>query len=45
MNEDDVAAFDVAVEVVVFVDDGVELAFAADGHQAELVVVGAGECG
>ena len=41
MEQDHVAAVDAAVDVFVFVDDRVELAFAADRHQAEFAGAGA----
>ena len=45
VEQDHVAAVDAAVDVVVFVDDGVELAFAADRHQAEFAGGGAVQSG
>ncbi len=41
VEQDHVAAVDAAVDVFVFVDDRVELALAAERHQADLAVAGA----
>ena len=45
VEQDDVAAFDAAVDVVVFVDNRVKLAFTADRHDADFIGFGAGEVG
>ncbi len=37
MEQNHVAAVDAAVEIVIFVHDGIELAFAANRHQAKLI--------
>lgn len=45
VEHDHVTLVDAAVDVFVFVNDRVELAFAADCHQAELAFAGAGKIG
>ena len=45
VEEDDVAAFDASVDVVVFVDDCVELALTANCHHSDLVGFSACEAG
>src|SRR3954452_5643643 len=43
MEQDHVATFDAAINIVVFVDDRVELTFAADRHEAKFTTVAARE--
>ena len=45
VEQDDVAAVDAAVDIFIFIDDGVELAFAAERHEANLAVGGALQIG